>query len=44
MIKNINNYKIGIGMIRKGLERIGFSIDDIIDIVKYIDEKYKSIK
>ena len=40
----LHKYKIGIGMIRKGLDYIGFSTEDIIDIINYIDQKWKKIK
>lgn len=34
-------YQIGIGMINKGLQRIGFDAKETIDIVRYVDYKYK---
>ena len=40
---SLGKYRIGIGMIRKGLDRIGFDTKDIIDIIKYIDDKYKKL-
>lgn len=38
---SLHKYKIGIGMIRKGLDYIGFSKEDIMDIINYIDQKWR---
>lgn len=37
----MHKYKIGIGIIKQGLDRIGFSEKDIIDIINYIDQKWR---
>ena len=37
----LHKYKIGIGMIKKGLDYIGFDEKDIIDIIKFIDDKWR---